>query len=83
MQEGEQSSQVPAQYSLSRKVTLNLDLQLALVTSNLRNSPVLLKIMTFHIPITHTICTLITHRNGEESIERKSLRDVSTTHPLY
>ena len=30
-----------------------------------------------------TIYTLITHRNGKEPIERKTLRKVSTTHPPY
>ena len=72
MQEGEQSSQVPALYSLSKKVTHNLDLRLALVASDPRSSLVLLKIVTFRISITHTIYTLITHRNDEEPIERKN-----------
>ena len=71
MQEGEQSSQVPALYSLSKKVTHNLDLRLALVASDPRSSLVLLKIVTFRISITHTIYTLNTHRNDEEPIERK------------
>ena len=69
-----------AQYNLSRKVTRNLDSQLALVASDLWSSPVLLKIVTFHIPITHAIYTLITHKNGKKPIERKTLRKVSTTH---
>ena len=46
-------------------------------------SHVLLKHMTFHILLTHTIYTLITCRNCKESIERKTLREVSTTHPPY
>ena len=72
-----------AQYSLSRRLTRDLDLRLALVESDPRSSLVLLKIVTFRIPITHTIYTLITHRNGKEAIERKTLRKVSTTHPPY
>ena len=53
----------PTQYSLSRRLSRDLDLQLALVTSNPQSSLVLLKIVTFRIPITHTIYTFITHRN--------------------
>ena len=64
----------PAQYSLSRKLTCNLDSRLALVLSDLRSSPVLLKIVTFCIPISYTIYTLITHINGKELIERKKPR---------
>ena len=71
----------PSQYSLFRKVTRNLDSRLAPVASDPRSSPVLLKIVTFLIPITHTIYTLIIQRNGKEPIERKTLREVSTTHP--
>ena len=71
----------PSQYSLFRKVTCDLDSRLAPVTSDPRSSPVLLKIVTFLIPITHTIYTLIIQRNGKEPIERKTLREVSTTHP--
>ena len=65
------------------RVTRDLDLQLTPVASDLRIAHVLLKIVTFHIPITHTIYTLITRKNGEEPIERKTLRDISTTHPPY
>ena len=83
MQEGEQLGQVLAQYNLSRKVTRNLDSWLTPIASDPRNPLVLLKIVTFRIPITHTIYTLITHRNGEEPIKRKTLRKVSTTHPPY
>ena len=83
MQEGKQSGQVPTQYSLSSKVTRNLDSRLAPVTNDLRSSHVLPKIVTFCIRITHTIYTLITRKNGEEPIERKTLRDISTTHPPY
>ena len=36
-----------------------------------------------YLPITHTIYTLITHRNCEEPIERKTLKGVSTTYPPY
>ena len=53
----------PAQYSLSRKVTRDLDLQLALVVSDPRCTPILLKIVTFLFLFTHTIYTLITHIN--------------------
>ena len=73
----------PAQYNLSRRLTRDLDSQLAPVASDLRSSSVLLKIVTFHIPITHTIHTLITYRNCEEPIKRKTLREVSTTHLPY
>ena len=73
----------PAQYSLSRRLTRDLDSRLAPVVSDPRSSLVLLKIVTFRIPITYTIYTLITHRNGKEPIERKILRKVSTTHPPY
>ena len=45
----------PTQYSLSRKVTHNLDSRLALVVRDLQSSSVLPKIVTFYIPITHTI----------------------------
>ena len=83
MQEGEQSGQVPAQYILTRKVTSDLDSQLAPVVSDPRSSPVLLKIVTFRIPITHTIYILITHKNSKEPIERKTLKKVSTTQPPY
>ena len=83
MQEGEQSGQVPAQYILSRKVTSDLDSQLAPVVSDPRSSPVLLKIVTLRIPITHTIYILITYRNGKKPIERKTLREVSITRPPY
>ena len=57
MQEGKQSGQVPTQYSLSSKVTRNLDSRLAPITNDLRSSHVLPKIVTFCIPITHTIYT--------------------------
>ena len=83
MQEGKRLGQVPTQYSLSSKVTRNLDSRLAPITNGLQSSHVLPKIVTFHIPITHTIYTLITRKNGEEPIERKTLRDISTTHPPY
>ena len=73
----------PSQYSLFRKVTRDLDSRLAPVASDPQNSPVLLKIVTFYIPITHTIYTLITHINCEEPIERKTLREVSTTYSPY
>ena len=73
----------PAQYSLSRRLTHDLDSRLAPVASDLRSSPVLLKIVTFRILITHTIYILITHRNYKELIERKTLREVFTTHPSY
>ena len=53
----------PAQYSLSRRLSRDLDLRIAPVTNDPRSSPVLLEIMTFRILITHTIYTLITHRN--------------------
>ena len=53
----------PTQYSLSRRLSRDLDLRLALIESNLRSSLVLLKMVTFRIPITHTIYTFITHRN--------------------
>ena len=56
---------------------------LALVASEPWGSPVLLKYMTFHILLTHTIYTFITHINCKEPIVRKSLRNVSTTHPPY
>ena len=72
-----------AQYNLSRKVTRNLDSQLAPVTSDPRSSLILLKIVTFRIPITYTRYTLITHKNCKKPIERKTLREVSTTHPPY
>ena len=36
-----------------------------------------------YLPITHTIYTLITHKKCKEPIERKTLREVSTTHPSY
>ena len=52
-----------AQYNLSRKVTRDLDLRLAPVVSDPRCTPILLKIVTFLILFTHTIYTLITHRN--------------------
>ena len=70
-----------AQYSLSMRVTCDLDLQLTPVASDPRIAHVLLKIVTFHILFTHTIYTLITHRNEKEPIERKTLREVFTTHP--
>ena len=34
-----------------------------------------------YLPITHIIYTLITYKNCQEPIERKTLREVSTTHP--
>ena len=71
------------QYSLSRKVICDLDLRFASVVSDMQSSPVLLKIVTFCFPITHTIYTLITHKNCGEPIERKTLRDVFATHPPY
>ena len=61
----------PAQYNLSRRLTHDLNSRLAPITSDPRSSPILLKIVTFRIPITHTIYTLITHRNCEEPIEKK------------
>ena len=73
----------PIQYSLLRRLTRDLDSRLALVASDPRNSPILLKIVTFHILITHTIYTIIIHRNCEETIERKTLKNVSITHPPY
>ena len=45
----------PAQYSLSRRVTRDLDLRLEPIASDQRSSPVLLKVVIFRIPITHTI----------------------------
>ena len=45
----------PAQYNLFRRLTCDLDFQLAPVASDPRSSPVLLKIVTFRIPITYTI----------------------------
>ena len=56
----------PAQYSLPKRLTRDLDSRLALVASDPRSSPILLNIVTFRIPITHTIYTLITHRNCEQ-----------------
>ena len=53
----------PAQNSLSRRLSRDLDLRLAPVANDPQSSPVLLEIMTFRILITHTIYTLITHRN--------------------
>ena len=79
MQEGEQSSQVSSSVQLVQEGNS----QLALVASDPRGSPILLKIATFHILITHTIYTLIIYRNDKEPIERKTLRKVSTTHPPY
>ena len=52
-----------AQYSLSRRLTRDLDLRLAPIESDPRSSLVLLKIVIFHIPITHIIYTLIAHIN--------------------
>ena len=83
MQECKQSGRCPTQYSLSRRLTRGLDSQPAPVASDPRSSPVLLKIVTFRILITHTIYTLITHINCKEPIERKTLRNVSTTHPPF
>ena len=71
------------QYSLSRQVIHDLDSRFASVVSDLQSSLVLLKIVTFCFPITHTIYTLITHKNCGEPIERKTLRDVFETHPPY
>ena len=70
-----------AQYSLSRRLTRDLDSQLAPIASDSWCSFVLLKIVTFGIPITHTIYTLITHRNGKKPIKWKTLGKLSTTHP--
>ena len=67
----------PAQYILSRRLTHDLDLQLAPVASDAWSSPILLKIVTFRIHITYTIYTLITHRNCKE------VREVSTIHLPY
>ena len=53
------------------------------VSCKMQDAFVLLKHMTFCILLTHTIYTLITHRYGKELIERKTLRNVSTTHPPY
>ena len=72
-----------AQYSLSRRLSRDLDSRLAPVASDPRSSHVLLEIVNIRIPITHTIYTLITHRNWKEPIERKTLWKVSTTHPPY
>ena len=79
MQEGEQSGQV----SSSVQPVLEGNSQLALVASDPRSFPILLKIVTFCILFTHAIYTLITHRNYKKPIERKILRKVSTTHPPY
>jgi len=81
MQEGEQLGQVSSLVQLVQEV--NLRLRFTPVTSHPRSSRLFLKIVTFHIPITHTIYILITHRNCEESIERKTSRKVSTTQPPY
>ena len=81
MQEGEQLGQVSS--SVQPVQEFNSQLGFTPVASDPRSSPFFLKIVTFHIPITHTIYTLITHRNYEEPIERKTLRKVSTTHPPY
>ena len=61
----------PAQYSLSRRLSCDLDSWLAPITSDPRSSHVLLEIVNIRIPITHTIYTLIIHRNGKEPIKRK------------
>ena len=61
-----------AQYSLSKRVTRDLDSWLATVASDPQSSPVLLKIVTFRILFTPTIYTLITYRNGKEPIEKKN-----------
>ena len=61
-----------AQYSLSKRVTRDLDSWLAIVASDPRTSLVLLKIVTFRILFTPTIYTLITYRNGKEPIEKKN-----------
>ena len=79
MQEGEQSGQV----SSSVQPVQEGNLRLAPVASDLQSSPILLKIVIFRIPITHIIYTLITHRNCEEPVKRKTLREVSTTHAPY
>ena len=71
------------QYSLSRQVIHDLDSRFASVVSDLQSSPVLLKMVTFCFPISHTNYTLITHKNCGEPIERKTLRDVFATHPPY
>ena len=52
-----------AQYSLSRRLSRDLDSRLAPVASDPRSSHVLLEIVNIRIPITHTIYTLIIHRN--------------------
>ena len=79
MQEGEQSGQV----SISIQLVQGVNSRLTPVTSDPWSFLVLLKIMTFHISITHTIYTLIIHKNGKELIKRKTLREVSITHPPY
>ena len=73
----------PTQYNLSRKVTRNLDSRLTPIASDPRCSPLLLKIVTFHILVTYTIYTLISHKNLLEPIERKTLSKFFTIHPPY
>ena len=36
-----------------------------------------------YLPITYTIYTLITHKNCKKPIKRKTLKEVSTTHPPH
>ena len=45
----------PTQYSMSRRVTHDLDSQLAPVASDPRSAPILLKIVTFRILFTPSI----------------------------
>ena len=45
----------PTQYSMSRRVTRDLDSQLAPVASDPRGAPILLKIVTFRILFTPSI----------------------------
>ena len=70
----------PTQYSMSRRITRDLDSQLAPVASDSRSAPILLKIVTFRILFT-PVYTFITHINCEEPIKRKTLKEVFTTHP--
>ena len=49
-----------------------LELPLEPVTSKQRDSPILLKHMTFHILLTHAIHTLITHRKCKRAYREKN-----------
>jgi len=69
--------------TICQLANLRLESPLEPVTSEPQVSLVLLKHMTFRILLTHTIYTLITHKKCKEPIERKTLREVTTTHPPY